>query len=88
MIRRHVVIRGLVQGVFFRDSVSRLASSLGVSGWVRNTGDGAVEAVFEGEPDAVARLVEFCERGPRGARVDDVEVSAEPVEELHAFSIL
>jgi acylphosphatase len=88
MIRRHVVIRGLVQGVFFRDSVRRLASSLGVSGWVRNTGDGAVEAVFEGEPDAVARLVEFCERGPRGARVDDVEVSAEPVEELHAFSIL
>ena len=88
MIRPHVVIRGLVQGVFFRDSVRRLASSLGVSGWVRNTGDGAVEAVFEGEPDAVARLVEFCERGPRGARVDDVEVSAEPVEELHAFSIL
>ena len=88
MIRRHVVIRGLVQGVFFRDSVRRLASSLGVSGWVRNTGDGAVEAVFEGEPDAVARLVEFCERGPRGARVDDVEVSAEPVEELSGFSIL
>jgi acylphosphatase len=88
MIRRHVVVRGLVQGVFFRDSVRRLAWSLGVRGWVRNTGDGAVEAVFEGEPEAVARLVEFCERGPRGARVDDVEVSGEPVEELSGFSIL
>jgi acylphosphatase len=87
MIRRHVVVRGFVQGVFFRDSVRRLASSLGVSGWVRNTGDGAVEAVFEGEPDAVARLVDFCRRGPRGARVDDVELSEEIVEGLSGFSI-
>jgi acylphosphatase len=87
MIRRHVVVRGLVQGVFFRDSVRRLASSRGVSGWIRNTGDGAVEAVFEGEPDAIARLVDFCRRGPRGARVDDVEVSEETVEGLSGFSI-
>jgi acylphosphatase len=87
MIRRHVVVRGFVQGVFFRDSVRRLASSLGVSGWVRNTGDGAVEAVFEGEPDSVARLVDFCRRGPRGARVDGVELSEEIVEGLSGFSI-
>jgi acylphosphatase len=87
MIRRHVVARGLVQGVFFRDSVRGLASSLGVSGWVRNTGDGAVEAVFEGEPEAVARLVDFCRRGPRGARVDDVELREETVEGLSGFSI-
>jgi acylphosphatase len=87
MIRRHVVVRGFVQGVFFRDSVRRLASSLGVGGWVRNTGDGAVEAIFEGEPDAVARLVDFCRRGPRGARVDDVEVSEETVEGLRGFSL-
>jgi acylphosphatase len=87
MIRRHVVVRGLVQGVFFRDSVRRLASSLGVSGWVRNTGDGAVEAVFEGEPDAVARLVDFCRRGPRGARVDEVGLSEQAVEGLSGFSI-
>jgi acylphosphatase len=87
MIRRHVVVRGLVQGVFFRDSLRRLASSLGVSGWVRNTGDGAVEAVFEGEPDAVARLVDFCRRGPRGARVDDIEVFTESVEGVSGFAI-
>jgi acylphosphatase len=87
MIRRHIVVRGFVQGVFFRDSVRRLASSLGVSGWVRNTGDGAVEAVFEGEPDAVDRLVDFCRRGPRGAEVGDVELNEETVEGLSGFSI-
>ena len=87
MIRRRLVVRGLVQGVFFRDSVRRQATTLGVSGWVRNTRDGAVEAVFEGEPEAVARLVEFCQRGPRGARVDDVEVFTESVEGLSGFAI-
>jgi acylphosphatase len=87
MIRRHVVVRGFVQGVFFRDSVRRQATALGVHGWVQNTHDGAVEAVFEGEPEAVERLVEFCRRGPRGARVDDVEVSEESVEGLSGFVI-
>jgi acylphosphatase len=87
MIRRHVVVRGLVQGVFFRDSVRRQATTLGVGGWVRNTHDGAVEAVFEGEPEAVERLVELCRRGPRGARVDDLEVSEEIIEGLSGFVI-
>ena len=87
MIGRHVVVRGLVQGVFFRDAVRRQATALGVHGWVRNTYDGAVEAVFEGEPEAVERLIQFCRRGPRGARVDDVEVSEESVEGLSGFVI-
>ena len=87
MIRRHVVIRGLVQGVFFRDSVRRLASSLGVSGWVRNTGDGAVEAVFEGPSDEVEALVAFCRRGPRGAVVDDVRTVDEEPEGLTGFEV-
>ncbi len=87
MIRRRVIVRGLVQGVFFRDSVRRRASTLGVSGWVRNTDDGAVEAVFEGEPDAVSQLVAFCHEGPRGARVDGVEVTDEAPEGLRGFAI-
>ncbi len=87
MIRRRVIVRGLVQGVFFRDSVRRRASTLGVSGWIRNTGDGAVEAVFEGEPDAVSQLVAFCREGPRGARVDAVEVTDESPEGLRGFTI-
>ena len=52
-VRKHVVVAGRVQGVFFRDSVRRLAEQNGVAGWVRNTWDGTVEAVFESEPDAV-----------------------------------
>ena len=60
---------------------------LGVSGWIRNTGDGAVEAVFEGEPDAVSQLVAFCREGPRGARVDAVEVTDEAPEGLRGFAI-
>jgi len=82
-----VVVHGLVQGVFFRDSVRRRASSAGVSGWVRNNPDGTVEAVFEGEQGAVDRLVDFCREGPRGARVDRIEVYEEEPEGLAAFRI-
>jgi len=87
MIRRRVVVHGLVQGVFFRDTTRRHAQAAGVAGWVRNRTDGSVEAVFEGEPEAVERLVRFCRRGPRGARVDRVDVHEEPPEGLTAFAI-
>jgi acylphosphatase len=73
--------------VFFRDSTRREASRRGVAGWVRNRSDGAVEAVFEGDPDAVGAMVEFCRGGPRGADVDRVEVHDEPVEGLTGFAI-
>ena len=87
-MRRRVVVHGLVQGVFFRDSVRRRASSAGVSGWVRNNPNGTVEAVFEGEQDAVDRLVDFCREGPRGgALVDGIEVYEEEPEGLAEFRI-
>ena len=87
MIRRRVVVRGFVQGVFFRDSMRRLARQHGVAGWVSNRGDGAVEAVFEGEPAAVERLVRFAQEGPRGARVDAVDVRDEEPEGLPGFDV-
>ena len=87
MIRRRVVVHGLVQGVFFRDSVRRRATESGVRGWVRNTWEGTVEAVFEGEREAVERLVAFCHQGPRGARVDSVEVETDEPEGLEGFSV-
>jgi acylphosphatase len=87
MIRQRVVVHGLVQGVFFRDSLRERARQHRVAGWVRNTWDGTVEAVFEGEADAVDRLVSFCERGPRGARVERVEVDDEVPEGLTGFSV-
>lgn len=87
MTRRHVVVHGFVQGVFFRDSVRRRASTAGVTGWVRNNRDGTVEAVFEGNDVAVERLVEFCRDGPRGARVDRVEIEVEEPEGLVGFLV-
>jgi acylphosphatase len=87
VIRRRVVVHGRVQGVFFRDSVRRLAQQRGVSGWVANREDGTVEAVFEGEADAVERLVAFCQDGPRGAEVSSVDVANEEPEGASGFSV-
>ena len=66
----------------------RAAESRGVAGWVRNRPDGAVEAVFEGEPDAVEAMLRWCERGPRGAEVDAVETFEEQPEGLHRFVVV
>ena len=73
-VRAHVVIQGLVQGVFFRANTHEVASTNGISGWVRNNPDGAVEAIFEGEEDAVKRTIEWCRKGPKGAMVERVDV--------------
>jgi acylphosphatase len=87
MTRRRVVVRGRVQGVFFRDTARRRADAAGVAGWVSNRPDGAVEAVFEGDPEAVDQLVEFCRRGPSRADVDSVEVVEEEPEGISGFEV-
>lgn len=87
MVRVRVVVHGLVQGVGFRVSVARAAQTRGVAGWVRNRGDGTVEAVFEGEDGAVESLVRFCREGPRGADVDRVDVADEPPAGATRFEI-
>jgi acylphosphatase len=76
-----------VQGVFFRDTTRRRAEAAGVAGWVRNRPDGAVEAVFEGGPEAVDELVEFARRGPSRAEVTSVEVADEEPEGLTGFAV-
>jgi acylphosphatase len=87
VIRRRVVVHGRVQGVAFRYSVQRMAQQRGVTGWVANRADGRVEAVFEGEPEGVERLVEFCREGPRGAQVESVDVTDEEPEGLSGFGV-
>ena len=87
MIRRRVAVRGHVQGVFFREATRRRALAAGVAGSVRNVADGTVDAVFEGERDAVERLVAFVREGPRGARVDWVDVVSEEPEDLDGFEL-
>jgi acylphosphatase len=87
VIRRRVIVHGRVQGVFFRDTTRRMARSRGLGGWVRNTPDGTVEAVFEGEGDAVESMVQWSRDGPRGAVVEWVEVTEEEPEGLAEFRI-
>jgi acylphosphatase len=87
MIRRRVIVHGLVQGVYFRDTTRQQARQRAVAGWVRNAPDGTVEAVFEGPEDAVARMVELMRQGPRGARVDRAEVFEEAAEGLTGFEV-
>ncbi|MGA9865456.1 MAG: acylphosphatase [Acetobacteraceae bacterium] len=79
MTAKHVVIRGLVQGVGYRDWLARRARQLNLDGWVRNRGDGAVEALVSGETGAVEELLRMCRRGPRLASVSSiVEELTEP----------
>ena len=77
-VRAHVLISGRVQGVFFRARTMERALRAGLTGWVCNLPDGRVEAVFEGEEEAVKALIDFCRQGPRGAVVTDVDVKWEP----------
>jgi acylphosphatase len=75
--RVHVLVSGMVQGVFFRQGTKQQAQKFGVTGWVRNLEDGRVEAVFEGEKNAVEHLVRYCHHGPSSARVGKVEINYE-----------
>ncbi|WP_331766332.1 acylphosphatase [Embleya sp. NBC_00896] len=87
MTRRRVIVSGDVQGVYFRDTCRITATRYGVTGWVRNLPDGAVEAVFEGESDDVARLEAWAHRGPSRAIVGHVYVFEEDPEGLVGFEI-
>lgn len=86
-VARNVVISGRVQGVFFRDTMRRRAASRGIAGWVRNRPDGTVQAHLEGPPDAVAELVLWCRSGPRGAEVEDLEVTVAEPEGADGFAV-
>ena len=87
MIRIRVVVHGLVQGVWFRESCRRVAEEQGIAGWVRNRSDGTVEAVFEGEPQPVSVVVSWCRIGPPRAQVTDVDVSEETPEGIVGFQV-
>jgi acylphosphatase len=86
--RVRVRIHGRVQGVFFRAEARSRAESLGIAGWVRNAPDGSVEALFEGEPDRVDSMVEWCRHGPSGAHVNGVEFEEEAGQAERGFRVL
>ena len=74
-IQVHVVISGKVQGVWYRASTKKKAEELGLTGWVKNTSDGNVEAVFEGDATKVDEMITWCWIGPPLARVTDVKIT-------------
>ena len=86
-VRARVVISGEVQGVYFRGTAEGEARSRGLSGWVRNTPDGQVEAAFEGEQAAVEAMIAWCHRGPPAARVTGVTVTWEEPRGERGFSV-
>jgi acylphosphatase len=77
-LQARLTIRGRVQGVGYRDWAVATGQRLGLAGWVRNTSDGAVEALIVGDEQAVGQMIEACRRGPALARVDEIDV--EPVD--------
>ncbi|MGD2126727.1 MAG: acylphosphatase [Desulfobacteraceae bacterium] len=88
-IRIRLVIEGRVQGVWFRDSTRQEANILGVTGWVKNRRDGAVEVLAEGPEDRVRKLVAWCHHGPPGARVTRVHETEEPWQgEFNSFDVV
>jgi acylphosphatase len=86
-VRKRVVVKGDVQGVFFRDTTRSESQTHEVAGWVTNRPDGSVEAVFEGDPDAVEAMIDFARTGPRAADVEDIEVTDEEPEGLSGFDV-
>ena len=87
-VRAHLFVSGRVQGVFFRVETRSEAMKRNVNGWVRNTSDRRVEAIFEGEKADVEQLIDFCRMGPPGARVTEIAVQWEDYKEstLHSLS--
>lgn len=78
IVRRRILISGMVQGVAFRYYTRAKARQAGATGWVRNLPDGRVEALIEGTPEVVADVIAWCRKGPPASRVDHVTVHEEP----------
>jgi acylphosphatase len=86
VIRRRLIVHGRVQGVGYRWAIARAAESRGVAGWAKNRADGTVEAVLEGEPEAVESVLRLAREGPRGAQVERIDLAEEEPEALRGFA--
>ncbi|MFH1650434.1 MAG: acylphosphatase [Candidatus Woesearchaeota archaeon] len=79
-VRTRIMIKGQVQGMYFRAGIKKRAKELTLRGWVRNNPDGSVEALVEGDDVILDRLIEYCKVGPQGAKVETVEIKKEKFE--------
>ncbi|MDQ6842923.1 MAG: acylphosphatase [Bacteroidota bacterium] len=88
MITAHLDIKGKVQGVFFRGTAKKIAEKYRITGWIKNTVDGNVEAMITGEKSAVEMFIDWCKKGPENAEVDEVEVSYPDEISFKAFTVI
>ena len=84
----HVLIKGKVQGVFYRATAKKVADTFGLKGWVRNTKEGNVELVITGEENAIDKMLAWCRTGPTDAKVTEVIADTINEEIFNTFSIL
>jgi acylphosphatase len=84
-IAKHLIIKGRVQGVFYRGWTTKTAQALGLAGWVRNLPNGDVEALVQGPHVDVARFIDLAWQGPSAARVDDIAVKSADIGDLSGF---
>lgn len=87
-VRRHLFIKGIVQGIGYRYFTKRQAVKLGVNGWVKNLDDGGVEAVFEGREEKVKQMINFCRHGQPLSRIDHINIKKENCQQEKEFVIL
>ncbi len=84
----HIVFKGIVQGVGFRERTRRMAKSLNIKGWIKNNPDGSVEAIFQGPPESVERLINFCETEIPDAIVSDKKIDYMEEDDFDDFKII
>lgn len=87
MISRHLIIRGQVQGVFFRQSAQKKAVELDIQGTVRNCADGTVEIIAEGNEEEIMLFIEWCHQGPKASRVEVIDINEHPLKNFRGFII-
>ena len=88
MVTMHLLIKGKVQGVFYRSTAAEKAAALKLNGWVKNTLDGAVEAMVSGSEEAVAQFIAWCRQGPPRAQVTDVVITPKPDDGISGFQVI
>ena len=88
MPTRYLLIKGRVQGVYYRASAKDIARKNGLTGWIRNTPDGHVEAIASGNEDQLELFINWCRQGPRGARVTEVDIQLVEDAEFDSFKIV
>lgn len=86
--RAHIIVKGRVQGIFFRSNTKRIAAELELKGYVKNLPDGNVEVIAEGDEEKIKKLIQFCKTGPSLAKVEDVNIEFEkPTKEFGGFEV-